>query len=678
GKKFLACLISLIDEQKWNGYDYYTILENWMKIIFNLIDLSEESHKSQLFQWIHEGQINSSYFDYEYSFNKEYYKSGFNQVELRCLEEGSKAMTIILEGSPHLMARWKDFYVIFSSKDHTFETMKEFITHVKYLIKSGKDGSFRIDFLQPLTDMCLNASHKKKMASHFSVDANNVIKEGKEFLTCLILLIDEQKLNGHDYSTILENWMRIIFNLINLSEQLDESQLLQWIREGQINSSYFDYEYSFNKKLEDFLLRSQNLSAESLVSILSAVSNIRIRSKAQAKELKYHGYFCCGPSLEAIVTPWCPLIPQDAPPPHSVPYMQMHLMKESRSDTVDGIYQIYKDRDKLEVLFIIAREEQQQSFSPPDLRFRIIFISRRHKNDVMELAEKGSDLEVTVNITESKNEVIRAIMPPESKNYTTLIKVVHYVIQNRVTVSLSSGISEYPDICPKDKRVLSCFLGFLCYQSLENHIDVQLAVSSSVNCIFHLLDQPIHFDYMFPKDFIFYFDLAYTNYSNESVEKNAHLVMIHYLHELKKVPIETVAEQVEHFVNFGDFKAEMGGITNLSSVFEHTAKAFLKHCELYFKGGEISELFHVTLLLISIAVKINNFSDKKLAKKHDHIWIKRFNEYYKSGFNQNDLLCLEKGLKAMTTILEGFPHLMSEWKDFNFILSSKVHTFETM
>ncbi|XP_019859959.1 PREDICTED: uncharacterized protein LOC109588219 [Amphimedon queenslandica] len=273
GKKFLACLISLIDEQKWNGYDYYTILENWMKIIFNLIDLSEESHKSQLFQWIHEGQINSSYFDYEYSFNKEYYKSGFNQVELRCLEEGSKAMTIILEGSPHLMARWKDFYVIFSSKDHTFETMKEFITHVKYLIKSGKDGSFRIDFLQPLTDMCLNASHKKKMASHFSVDANNVIKEGKEFLTCLILLIDEQKLNGHDYSTILENWMRIIFNLINLSEQLDESQLLQWIREGQINSSYFDYEYSFNKKLEDFLLRSQNLSAESLVSILSAVSS---------------------------------------------------------------------------------------------------------------------------------------------------------------------------------------------------------------------------------------------------------------------------------------------------------------------------------------------------------------------------------------------------------------------
>lgn len=64
-------LILLIDEQKWEGYDYYTILENWMKIIFNLIDLSEELHKSQLFQWIHEEPINSSYFDYEYSFSKE-------------------------------------------------------------------------------------------------------------------------------------------------------------------------------------------------------------------------------------------------------------------------------------------------------------------------------------------------------------------------------------------------------------------------------------------------------------------------------------------------------------------------------------------------------------------------------------------------------------------------------
>uniref|UniRef100_A0A1X7TQY3 Uncharacterized protein n=1 Tax=Amphimedon queenslandica TaxID=400682 RepID=A0A1X7TQY3_AMPQE len=75
--------------------------------------------------------------------------------------------------------------------------------------------------------------------------------------------------------------------------------------------------------------------------------------------------------------------------------------------------------------------------------------------------------------------------------------------------------------------------------------------------------------------------------------------MIHYLHELKKVQIETVAEQVEHFVKLGDFRSEMLGMGDKpkpSNVFELTAKSFLRHCELYFKGGEISELFHVTLL----------------------------------------------------------------------------------
>ncbi|XP_019858199.1 PREDICTED: uncharacterized protein LOC100640592 [Amphimedon queenslandica] len=186
---------------------------------------------------------------------------------------------------------------------------------------------------------------------------------------------------------------------------------------------------------------------------------------------------------------------------------------------------------------------------------------------------------------------------------------------------------------------------------------------------------------MFPKDFIFYFDLAYTNYCNESVDKNAHLVMIHYLHELKKVQIETVAEQVEHFVKLGDFRSEMLGMGDKpkpSNVFELTAKSFLRHCELYFKGGEISELFHVTLLSISIVVKIGNFSDKKLAKKHERIWTKRFNEYYKSGFNQVELRCLEEGLKAMTIILEDSPHLMAGWKDFYVIFSSKVQTFEIM
>ena len=55
---------------------------------------------------------------------------------------------------------------------------REFIARsVKYLIRSGDDSSFRIDFLQPLTHTCLTASHKKKTANHFSVDTCNVINE---------------------------------------------------------------------------------------------------------------------------------------------------------------------------------------------------------------------------------------------------------------------------------------------------------------------------------------------------------------------------------------------------------------------------------------------------------------------------------------------------------------------
>ena len=66
----MTCLILLINEEKWELYYYNTILENWMKIIFNLIDLSDDSHKTQLFQWIGEERIESK-FDYQSCFNKE-------------------------------------------------------------------------------------------------------------------------------------------------------------------------------------------------------------------------------------------------------------------------------------------------------------------------------------------------------------------------------------------------------------------------------------------------------------------------------------------------------------------------------------------------------------------------------------------------------------------------------
>lgn len=47
----------------------------------------------------------------------------------------------------------------------------------------------------------------------------------------------------------------------------------------------------------------------------------------------------------------------------------------------------------------------------------------------------------------------------------------------------------------------------------------------------------------------------------------------------------------------GNFSAEMQGLQGMTNVFEYTAKAFLKHCEVYFKIRMHPELLHASLLL---------------------------------------------------------------------------------
>ena len=53
-------------------------------------------------------------------------------------------------------------------------------------------------------------------------------------------------------------------------------------------------------------------------------------------------------------------------------------------------------------------------------------------------------------------------------------------------------------------------------------------------------------------------------------------------------------------------------------------------------------------------------------------------QYYKSGFSQDDITCLKKGLVAMKTLLGSDHHLMANWKDFYTVFLRKVHTFEIM
>lgn len=47
-------LTRVINEQKWDLEDYRRILEDWMKIVFNLIDLSDSETRIKLIEWISE------------------------------------------------------------------------------------------------------------------------------------------------------------------------------------------------------------------------------------------------------------------------------------------------------------------------------------------------------------------------------------------------------------------------------------------------------------------------------------------------------------------------------------------------------------------------------------------------------------------------------------------------
>ena len=47
-------LTQVINERKWDLEDYREILEDWMKIVFNLIDLSDLETRTQLIECISE------------------------------------------------------------------------------------------------------------------------------------------------------------------------------------------------------------------------------------------------------------------------------------------------------------------------------------------------------------------------------------------------------------------------------------------------------------------------------------------------------------------------------------------------------------------------------------------------------------------------------------------------
>lgn len=73
----------------------------------------------------------------------------------------------------------------------------------------------------------------------------------------------------------------------------------------------------------------------------------------------------------------------------------------------------------------------------------------------------------------------------------------------------------------------------------------------------------------------------------------------------------------------GNFSAEMQGLQGMTNVFEYTAKAFLKHCEVYFKIRMHPELLHASLLLSKWFIIIVTVVEAESLKICTHHWQNR-------------------------------------------------------
>ena len=127
------------------------------------------------------------------------------------------------------------------------------------------------------------------------------------------------------------------------------------------------------------------------------ITEIRIWSIANKEEITVRSAVYW--PHEVAVTPWCCLVPEGEPPP-STPYFQLHKLSESRGETVERVYQRYKEKANLKALFIIADDsignhhKLKQIKDPP---FLIVIIpTEKYKKKTKNLVQDASGLEATV------------------------------------------------------------------------------------------------------------------------------------------------------------------------------------------------------------------------------------------------------------------------------------------
>uniref|UniRef100_A0A1X7VIM8 Uncharacterized protein n=1 Tax=Amphimedon queenslandica TaxID=400682 RepID=A0A1X7VIM8_AMPQE len=423
-------------------------------------------------------------------------------------------------------------------------------------------------------------------------------------------------------------------------------------------------------------------------------TEVKISSQVLQKALLVKSNYCWPCDQPAVVFPWCHLVPEGDPPPHSTPYMQMH---ESRGEGIDAICSKYNGKADLQVVLVISGESEscQKILSAghlkDDLSSFLVIVSSKYKREILKFFDKARDNKATVTIFFNKRyEFARAFFPKIPESHEQLFKAAQYVIENKLIVSFSPylDISKLMDKSstknmpaqsiesnnPRE-RLLSFFLNTIFYQHMEAYIEL----TSSFNAVevVRLFQNSLHFKSTFSQDFIFYFCLAYMIYKNGTgfdFSNKAIIVTIEFIQCLLQVPVVSVNEQLQKFVKHDDFEAT---IAKINSIFEYAADSILHSCDIYFETVKGSELIHVSLLLISIALKLL-YTNEKLAKKAENIWTKKFKKYFSSGLSIEDITYLDKGLEAMAVILSGQPQLMATWKDFSVIFLAKPYSFEIM
>ena len=105
------------------------------------------------------------------------------------------------------------------------------------------------------------------------------------------------------------------------------------------------------------------------------------------------------------VIPWCTLVLEDIPAPHSdCAFVQHHRLSESNRDTVSKIKRKYEQYSNLKALLILADKTQSQLLqeadddpSLKDCRFPIVIVSNDYRQQLKSFVGRGNQ-KLTVSI----------------------------------------------------------------------------------------------------------------------------------------------------------------------------------------------------------------------------------------------------------------------------------------